>query len=47
MGPRDSAQGGTSQEPENKEAADNATQDNDLSTGHKESGDGGDDNAKS
>jgi hypothetical protein len=32
--------------PENREAADKATQDNDLTTGHSQPGDGGDDNSK-
>ena len=33
--------------PENREGADRATADNDLSTGHSSSSDGGADNAKS
>jgi hypothetical protein len=32
--------------PENREKADQATEDNDLSTGHSQPGDGGDDNKK-
>ncbi len=32
--------------PENREGADKATDDNDLTTGHTTPGDGGDDNAK-
>ena len=32
--------------PENREAADKATQDNDLTTGHRDPDDGGADNAK-
>jgi hypothetical protein len=32
--------------PENKQGADKAAQDNDLTTGHSTPGDGGDDNAK-
>jgi hypothetical protein len=32
--------------PENQQGAAKATQDNDLTTGHSEEGDGGDDNSK-
>lgn len=35
-----------SQGPAKREEADKATQDNDLTTGHTQPGDGGDDNSK-
>jgi hypothetical protein len=40
---RDPAGGG---HPENREGADKATKDNDLTTGHSQEGDGGDANSK-
>lgn len=42
----DSDKAGKRPGPENKEAADQATRDNDLSTGHSDPDDGGADNAK-
>ena len=45
--PGENEQGTKAQEPPDKEGADKATQDNDLTSGHTRDGDGGDDNAKS